>query len=237
MTRAARLRPSDLAREHGLSAQAVRNYEDDGILPPAPRDGHGYRQYTPVHAQALRAFLTLRPGFGHQGAAAILRAANAGDEEAVLRLVERGHADMLRDRATLDEAAAALAALAPVPGDDRPVRGAPSVGALAHQLGIHPATLRTWERAGILRAERDPATGYRRYPPAAVRDAHLARQLRRGGYPLSQIAAAVARVREAGGVGPLEEALDAWRSRLRLRGRAMLDGTAELSTYLRLRGL
>ncbi|MGI5270578.1 MerR family transcriptional regulator [Nonomuraea sp. CA-218870] len=235
MTRADRLRPGDLAREHGLSAQAVRNYEDDGILPPAPRGDHGYRHYTPVHAQALRAFLTLRPGFGHQGAAAILRAANAGDEEAVLRLVERGHAEMLRDRGTLDEAAAALAALAPQ--DDRPTRGAPSVGALAHQLGIHPATLRKWERAGILHAERDSVTGYRRYPPAAVRDAHLARQLRRGGYPLSQIAAAVARVREAGGVGPLEEALGAWRSRLRLRGRAMLDGTAELSAYLRLRGL
>ena len=28
-----RLRPVDLAREHGLSAQAVRNYEEQGILP------------------------------------------------------------------------------------------------------------------------------------------------------------------------------------------------------------
>ncbi len=28
----ARLRPVDLAREHGLSTQAVRNYEDAAIL-------------------------------------------------------------------------------------------------------------------------------------------------------------------------------------------------------------
>ncbi|MFG1944784.1 MerR family transcriptional regulator [Nonomuraea sp. NPDC048826] len=235
MPRDDRLRPSDLAREHGLSAQAVRNYEDDGILPPAPRGDHGYRHYTPVHAQALRAFLALRPGFGHQGAAAILRAANAGDEEAVFRLVDQGHAEILRDRGTLDEVAAALGVL--VSESDPPGRGAPTVGALAHQLGLHPATLRTWERAGILHAERDPVTGYRRYPAAAVRDAHLARQLRRGGYPLRQIARAVARVRAAGGVGPLEEALTAWRSGLRRRGRAMLDGTAELAAYLRLRGL
>ncbi|MFI6707553.1 MerR family transcriptional regulator [Nonomuraea sp. NPDC050478] len=235
MTRADRLRPSDLAREHGLSAQAVRNYEDDGILPPAPRGDQGYRRYTPVHAQALRAFLALRPGFGHQGAAAILRAANAGDEEAVFRLLDQGHAEILRDRVTLDEVTAALTELAPA--GDEPVRGAPSVGALARRLGIHPATLRKWEKAGILHAERDPVTGYRRYPPAAVRDAHLARQLRRGGYPLRQIAGAIANVREAGGIGPLEEALSTWRSRLRRRGRAMLDGTAELAAYLRLRGL
>src|SRR5690606_20038233 len=179
--RADRLRPSDLAREHGLSAQAVRNYEDDGILPPAPRGEQGYRHYTPVHAQALRAFLALRGGYGHQGAAAILRAANAGDEETVHRLLDRGHAELHRDRAVLDEVVAALAVLGP--GDDSAVRAAPSVGALAHQLGVHPATLRKWERAGILHAERDPVTGYRRYPASAVRDAHLARQLRRGGYP------------------------------------------------------
>jgi hypothetical protein len=32
-----RLRLVDLAREHGLSAQAVRNYEEEGILPTAAR--------------------------------------------------------------------------------------------------------------------------------------------------------------------------------------------------------
>ncbi|MFD7597193.1 MerR family DNA-binding transcriptional regulator [Kitasatospora sp. NPDC059812] len=35
------MRPSDLARGHGLSAQAVRNYERDGFLPPAERTASG----------------------------------------------------------------------------------------------------------------------------------------------------------------------------------------------------
>jgi DNA-binding transcriptional MerR regulator len=46
------MRPVDLAREHGLSTQAIRNYEDAGILPAAERTAHGYRTYTPLHAQA-----------------------------------------------------------------------------------------------------------------------------------------------------------------------------------------
>lgn len=41
-----RLRPVDLARGHGLSTQAIRNYEEAGILPAAGRTPHGYRTYT-----------------------------------------------------------------------------------------------------------------------------------------------------------------------------------------------
>ncbi len=61
------MRPIDLAREHGLSAQAIRNYDDAGILPPTERSTYGYRRYTPVHAQALRTFLALRGGHGTSG--------------------------------------------------------------------------------------------------------------------------------------------------------------------------
>ena len=39
------LRPVDLAREAGISAQLVRNYEAEGILPAAHRSASGYRQY------------------------------------------------------------------------------------------------------------------------------------------------------------------------------------------------
>jgi DNA-binding transcriptional MerR regulator len=80
--------------------------------------------------------------------------------------------------------------------------------------------LRKWERAGLLEPQRDPATGYRVYAPADVRDAHLAHQLRRGGYLLRQIAPLIAQVRRAGGVAPLEATLGEWRARLSTRGRS-----------------
>ncbi|MGW4075631.1 MerR family DNA-binding transcriptional regulator, partial [Streptomyces asiaticus] len=75
-----RLRPIDLARPHGLSTQAVRNYEEAGILPPADRTPTGYRSYTSLHAGALRAFLALVPGHGHQMATSIMRAVNPRGE-------------------------------------------------------------------------------------------------------------------------------------------------------------
>ncbi|WP_344284147.1 TioE family transcriptional regulator [Streptomyces hebeiensis] len=253
--RGERLRPVDLARVHGLSTQAIRNYEEAGILPAARRTPHGYRAYTSLHGRALRAFLALVPGHGHPTARSIMRAVNAGADEEAFRLVDESHAQLLDDRRTLQAVESALrdleptAASAPGPGAGQvrvrePGAGSGSgsgaggtfIGPLADGLGVRPATLRTWERAGLVRPRRDPLTGYRVYDEADVRDARLAHQLRRGGYPLERIAPLIAQVRAAGGLKPLEAALHDWHVRLSTRGRAMLTGAAELEAYLRERG-
>ena len=223
-----RLRPVDLARGAGLSTQAVRNYEAAGILPAAERTPHGYRTYTPRHAQALRAFLALLPGHGHPTATAVMQAVNREATEDALRLIDESHAQLLDDRRTLQAVEAALRDLDPVPRE----RGDTFVGPLSRRLGIRPATLRKWERAGLIQPRRDPRTGYRVYREADVRDALLAHQLRRGGYRLEQIAPLIAQVRTAGGVAPLESMLRDWRARLTARGRAMLTGAAALAAYL-----
>lgn len=225
---AERLRPVDLARRHGLSTQAVRNYEADGILPGARRTAHGYRTYTPLHAQALRAFLALVPGHGHQTATLIMRAVNQGSTDEALRLIDESHAQLLSDRRTLHAVEAALADLGPVPRE----RGGTFVGPLANRLGLRPATLRKWERAGLVQPRRDPQTGYRVYSAADVRDVLLVHQLRRGGYRLDQIAPLIAQVHSAGGLAPLESMLRDWHARLTARSQAMLTGAAALDAYL-----
>ncbi|MFG2867226.1 TioE family transcriptional regulator [Streptomyces sp. NPDC048338] len=253
----ARLRPIDLAREGGLSTQAVRNYEEAGILPAAARTPHGYRTYTPLHAGALRAFLALVPGHGHRTATSIMRAVNEGGVDEAFRLIDESHAQLLDDRRTLQAVESALRGLgpdrgsAPVSAGGTAARsgeaaepraeaesgpGGTFIGPLAQRLGIRPATLRKWEGAGLVRPHRDPRTGYRVYDDADVRDARLAHQLRRGGYLLEQIAPLITQVRAAGGLAPLEEALRDWHGRLSARGRAMLTGAAELAAYLDARG-
>ncbi|MFF0505013.1 TioE family transcriptional regulator [Streptomyces fimicarius] len=229
-----RLRPVDLARRHALSTQAVRNYEEAGILPVAGRTPHGYRTYTPLHAHALDAFLALIPGHGHAGATSIMRAVNRDEPEAAFRIVDESHAQLLEDWRTLHAVEKALRDLAPgaVP-DEAAGAGDLFVGPLAVKLGIRPATLRKWERAGLVSPRRDPRTGYRVYDATDVRDAGLAHQLRRGGYRLEQIAPLIAQVRAAGGLEPLAAALGDWHARLAARGRAMLAGAAELDAYLR----
>ncbi|MFF8371811.1 TioE family transcriptional regulator [Streptomyces lydicus] len=242
LQRGERLRPVDLAREHGLSTQAIRNYEEAGILPAAGRTPHGYRTYTSLHAGALRAFLALVPGHGHRTATSIMRAVNEDAAEEAFRLIDESHAQLLDDRRTLQAVESALRDLEPLTASEPGGGSGPAaatgpgdmfIGPLAGRLGLRPATLRKWERAGLVRPRRDPLTGYRVYDEADVRDARLAHQLRRGGYLLEQIAPLIAQVRAAGGLEPLEAALCDWRGRLSTRGRAMLTGAAQLEAYLR----
>ncbi|WP_410637106.1 TioE family transcriptional regulator [Amycolatopsis sp. lyj-346] len=225
------MRPADLAREHGISTQAVRNYERDGFLPPATRTPSGYRVYTEAHASALRAFLALVPAYGHATAGGIMHAVNEGDLDRALTLVGRGHEQLLRDRETLNTVRKAIGSLTSGPAPGTAAAGW-SIGELAHRLGVTAATVRAWERAGILVPPRNRATGYRVFRAADIRDAELAHLLRRGGYSLEHIATVVEQVRTAGGTESLAEALETWQRRLTGRGLAMLDAAARLSAYL-----
>ncbi len=227
----ANLRPADLAREHGISPQAVRNYESDGFLPPAERTRSGYRIYTETHAAALRAYLALVAAYGYPAAGRIMTALHRDALAEALTVIDRGHHQVLRDRETLDlvrKAVNHLTAEAPADraGDLR------TIGELAHHLGVTAATLRNWESAGIVDPARDPATGYRVFRASDVRDAELAHLLRRGGYPLEHIATVVEQIRTAGGTGALNRALDDWQQKLTAQGLAMLTAATQLSRYL-----
>jgi DNA-binding transcriptional MerR regulator len=221
-------RPVDLARQHGLSTQAIRNYEAAGILPSAGRTDSGYRIYSPRHAQALRAFLALVPAHGHRAATAIMQSVNQDALPAALQLIDESHAQLLEDRRTLQAVAAALSNIIDVPSGAT----ATFIGPLSKRLGLRPATLRKWERAGLLTPARDPHTGYRIYTPATIRDAHLTHQLRRGGYPLAQIALVLTQIRTAGSPTALASTLDDWQARLTARSRAMLTAATALDDYL-----
>lgn len=224
------MRPVDLAREHGLSAQAVRNYEDAGILPPAERSDSGYRRYDALHAQALRTFLALRRGHGFHAASDIMRAIEREDREVAFSIIDLAHAELRSERVALNETIGSTETLSRT----EVVRsgGHMTVGELARRLGLHAATLRTWEAVGILHPERDRTTGYRIYGSDSIRDAEIARQLRRGGYPLSRIAQFVDALRGAGGADALREFSVAWQERVTSRGRTLLAGAAELDRYL-----
>ncbi|MET8541738.1 TioE family transcriptional regulator [Kitasatospora sp. NPDC004799] len=232
------MRPADLAREHGISTQAIRNYERDGCLPLAARTPTGYRIYTELHAVALRAYLALVPAYGHATAGAVMTAVHADRLDDALAALDRGHVQSLRDRETLATVRAAVGRLTDgaAPGTGLPALPGPrSVGEVAHRLGVTPATVRAWEAAGILTPTRDRATGHRRYLPADVRDAELAHLLRRGGYRLDRIATVLRQIRTAGGTGEPATALDGWQQRLTARGLAMLTASARLDDYLALR--
>jgi DNA-binding transcriptional MerR regulator len=221
------MRPIDLARPHGLSTQAVRNYEEAGLLPPAERTDSGYRQYSQRHALALAAFVALVPGHGHGAASAIMVAVNADRLDDALDLIDRSHAALVTARGIVDAVETSLRDITVQSWDSAPI----PIGPLAHQLGLQPATLRRWEEDGLLRPGRD-RQGHRVYAAGDVRDAHLVGQLRRAGHVLADIRLLLDELRGTRDPAEVTRALADRRRALNARSRAMLAAAEALNRYL-----
>ncbi|MEV6986060.1 TioE family transcriptional regulator [Sphaerisporangium sp. NPDC051017] len=227
------LRPVDLARLVGVSAQQIRNYADAGVLPPAPRTPAGYRRFDERHRGALLTYRALAAGFGWDTARAIMRGVHAGDLPSALALVDAAHAMVHEQRLALQATGEALEAVAGQdPGDPASARAGMRIGEVAAHLGVRTSTLRVWESAGLLTPRRDPGTGYRRFGPADVRDARMIHMLRQGRYLFPQIRLVLDGLRRTGGSDALRAAIAQRRAELTGRARAMLEGASRLHDYI-----
>jgi DNA-binding transcriptional MerR regulator len=225
-----RWRLVELARLGGISQQQVRNYLAAGLLPSARRGGNNYRQFTDHHAAALRTARELAVGHGWARARTILAAVHRDDLATALAAVDDGHAELARERAAI---AAATLAFTRAAHDPAPVaRPHARIGHVAADVGVRPPVLRLWERRGLLRPRRDPATGYREYDPAEQRAAHLVAVLRAGHFAFAIIDAVIAALRSSGSVDRALAELGRRDEQVQRVSRDRLRATAALHAYL-----
>lgn len=225
-----RWRLTELARLAGVSDQQVRNYLAAGLLPPAGRAANNYRVLTDQHADALRAARALAEGHGWVRARTILAAIHRGDLPAGLAALDDGHAELARERAAIAAATRAFteAAGATGPAPRRDVH----IGRVAADIGVRTPVLRLWERRGLLRPHRDPATGYRLYSPAEQRAARLVAVLRAGGFAFAIIKTAIAAIRASGSLDRALAELARRDDQVHQLSRRRLRATAALHAYL-----
>jgi DNA-binding transcriptional MerR regulator len=172
-----RLRPVDLGRAIGQTAEMARRYERWGYLPPANRIAAGRRLYGPRHLHAILAAREMRAGFGSKAAPRAMQRLHQGDLAGALTLVDERHAALHRRRLEVEETLRLLQALA----DGLPARmdargGAEAVavrprrrgsvatlriGDAARRVGMRMSAVRFWEAQGLLHPPRDEASGYR----------------------------------------------------------------------------
>ncbi|WP_419999156.1 MerR family transcriptional regulator [Streptomyces boninensis] len=231
------MRAIDVARTAGISAQAVRHYEDLGLLPAVERTPSGYRAFTEEHVRAVAAVRALAAGHGWAVARTVMRAVRGGDVPAALAAVDAAHAELHQEREALATVLDAFTAtlreaprtsVADAPAAARPLR----IGAVAEAVGVRTPVLRLWESRGLLRPERERDTGYRVYPPTETRIAHAIALLRRGAYPLPTIDAVIAELRASGNPDRLREALAHRERELTSRSREALRAATALNAHL-----
>lgn len=201
---------SAVARAVQVHPNTVRLYEAWGLLPPIPRTPKGYRQYSRAHLEQMRLARIALPGpfpGGGQQVYALVKEAAKGRFREAIRLAGLHAVAVAREQASSLKAYRELVAWA----TGRARRG--SLGGLplfrreaARRLGCTVDALRSWERNGLLRVERD-AHGYCRYGADAIHRARVVRSLRKAGYSAMAILR-MFREYERGNVRGLKRALN-----------------------------
>ncbi len=228
------MRTIDLAREVGLSAQQVRNYEASGLLPLAERDANGFRRYTERHLAALRTVRAMMTaGYDGVGILAIMRAAHEGEIDAALALVDARHASLDRQRRQIELTQAAIGALHQGRSKSSGVRrsGSLTIGEAAKAVGVRPSALRFWEQEGLINPDRDEHSGYRQYDAREMRRLDVVVLLRRANYRFEAIRSVLDEL-SAGKPESSLRAVDQRRREIAAASRACARSTALLWGYL-----
>jgi len=232
------LRTSDLAHAAHISVQQVRNYEADGLIPPAERSASGYRRYTAQHLAALKTARSLIAGYGWPQAKAIMGAVARADLHAALASIDECHADLAARRLQLEqtlETLRALAAQTPSSGPRHPghARSAAPLrtGAAARLVGVRVSALRFWEEQGLLQPQRDRSSHYRLYDEQEQSRLRVVALLRAAGYDFPAIRATLEQL----AAGHPEQAIAALEKRsaeLARRSWAALSAAAAFREYI-----
>ncbi len=181
---------SEIAKIVGVHPNTVRLYEQWGFMPPVPRAANGYRLYTREHLNQMRlARLTLHGGWPgkaiRESALSLVRHGASMDLQGLLEQAKEHLALVKAERAQAEKAAALMERWA----ERRTATHGTliQIGEAARQTQLSIDKLHNWERNGLIKAQRDPHSGYRLYGPAELSRLRVIRMLLLAGYGTNAI--------------------------------------------------
>ncbi len=176
---------SEIAEAVGAHPNTVRLYEQWGFISPVQRAANGYRLYTERHLDQMRlARLALHGGWPgksiRESALDLVRRAATNDLRGALAQAKQHLRLVQAERAQAEKAAALLERWAEKAASTR--GRLVQIGEAARQTGLTIDILRNWERDGLIKARRDPQSGYRLYGSPEISRLRVIRMLRLAGY-------------------------------------------------------
>ncbi|MEF3302790.1 MerR family transcriptional regulator [Paenibacillus sp. GYB003] len=159
------MRPKRMAKTFMISPSTLRNYEAKGLIPPAERSANGYRMYTDLHAAYLECIQAMAPSFGMEVTTKVLHGLRHDMSYDALWAVRKKEVALYEEKVKL----------AQIIEDIRQVMKENNSPGAMERFAIHEvsemtkiskSTIRYWEQAGYVKADRDPENRYRYYSRA-----------------------------------------------------------------------
>ncbi|MEV5642872.1 MerR family transcriptional regulator [Streptomyces flaveolus] len=228
------LRTIEVARESGYSVQQVRDLERLGVIPPAARSKNGYRSYTPLHVQALRAYRGLACAVGPVAARQMLAELRTETMATAASAINAVHVRLARER---DEALRAQQALRAIQseaesGEFEREGDVMTITELAGALGVRPSALRFWEQEGLVVPERVTSLRARRYGLSAIRAARIVAALRGSGYGIPAVRDVMGSLHRLDGVEATQRILRQRLDQIAARTVALLRAGTDLAAVV-----
>ena len=183
---------SQAAQAVGLHPNTVRLYETIGYLPTITRNQRGYRVFTDFHIEQLKLIriITLSHTAGGSirlsSLETVLKSA-ARDFNSAMQALKRHRECTMREKAIAMQALEAVDEWANRREETAFSENWYSVTQACELLDVSADRLRNWERNGLIRVERHPKTGYRRYCEPDIGRLRIIRTLLSARYGMNAI--------------------------------------------------
>jgi DNA-binding transcriptional MerR regulator len=154
-----------MAEKFKMSASTIRNYEANGLIPPADRSANGYRIYTEQHEAYLACIQAMAPAFGMEITTEVLHCLQRGELDKALWIVKEREVSLYQEKARVEKLIKELEAYADG-SQTHDLKQRFNINEVSIRTGVPKSAIRYWEKVSLITAERDPANDYRQYSEA-----------------------------------------------------------------------
>lgn len=178
------IRPADIAKRLRISTNALRHYEEWGIVPQVDRASNGYRIYTEEHLAYFECIRAMRLGFGMELTVEAMRLMVQKKFDEAMWTVNGAQAGLNRKKLMAEKTVQALETVELDQMDIRKIKRGQTIGEVSKETSIPASAIRHWEKMGLLDISRDKESGYRTFEPEQFRKILMIGTLRSAAWPL-----------------------------------------------------
>ncbi|KHL93009.1 transcriptional regulator [Paenibacillus sp. IHB B 3415] len=174
----------EIAKKLNISTSALRHYEAWGLVPYVERAANGYRIYTKEHEAYFRCIRAMNAGFGMDLIREVMPRIIRGEILDALWLINKAQVNLHAEKETVKRTVEML--------DLKELNDLPkyrnktsfAIGEVAEEAHVSASAIRHWEKEGLIKPERQQASGFRIYSPSDIRKVLIIRTVQRVVYSL-----------------------------------------------------